>query len=122
MITLGVKVTGLEEVKAHLAQYPKEAPAVYGEALARAGARLRDETKALGNIPVATGRMRQSINSRRISLLAVGVFVGTDYGAYVHEGTARMPARPFFRWALEGGAQKAIDDIFSAASLLIPKK
>lgn len=121
MIAMDVKVTGLKEMQSMLKQFPADAPQVFGDAVQKAGARLRDEVKGLSNIPVKTGRMRQSINSRRIALLASGVFVGTDYGVYVHEGTSKMPPRPFFQWALQGGAMKAINDIFASAMKLLPK-
>lgn len=119
--TTTMKINGVDHIKQDLARFPNDAPKIYGDAVQKAASRLRDETKSLGEIPVNTGRMRQSINSRRIQQLAAGVFGGTDYALYVHEGTPTMKPRPFLDWALKGGAQKAIDDIFAAAMKLLPK-
>ena len=119
---MGLTVIGMDQIKKDLGRFPQDAPRVYGDAVVKAAARLRDETKAVSDFPVATGRMRQSINSRKLALMASGVFVGTDYGVYVHEGTSRMQGRPFFKWALEGGAQEAINKIFETAMKLLPPK
>ena len=88
-------------------------------AMDRASSLLRDETKrmpavsakttgyaALG-IPVDTGRMRQSIQKRKIGTFEYEVYADTNYSAFIHEGTGRMPARPFFTWLLNdfGGVQ-----------------
>jgi hypothetical protein len=59
-------------------------------------------------IPVDTGRMRQSIQKRKIALLAAEVDAPTNYSRFVHDGTREMPARQFFVWALDdfGGRER----------------
>ena len=59
-------------------------------------------------IPVDTGRLKASIERRKVQLLAAEVYAGTDYSRYVHDGTEKVPARPFFQWALQdfGGIGK----------------
>lgn len=59
-------------------------------------------------IPVDTGRMRQSIQKRKLQLLAAEVVAPINYSGHVHEGTANMDPRPFFLWAYEdfGGMQE----------------
>src|SRR5689334_1939205 len=55
-------------------------------------------------VPVAPkygGSLRQSIHAQRLGLLAAGVVTGVSYGSYVHDGTSKMPARPYFQWLLE---------------------
>lgn len=93
--------------------------AVIDDAIGRAASVLRDEVKrmppvsarttgyaALG-IPVNTGRLRQSIQARKLGTLEAVIFADTNYSLAVHEGSNGTPARPFFRWQLEnfGGLQ-----------------
>lgn len=65
-------------------------------------------------IPVAPkygGTLRGSISSRKVGLLAAEVFIGPaaqNYGMYVHDGTKKMPARPFGKWALEDFHAQAV--------------
>lgn len=120
--TMKADIKGLDQIKRDLAAHPRMAGKIYGEAVQKSASRLRDMTKALADIPVDTGRMRQSINARKIMQLASGVFGGTDYALPVHEGTPRMKGRPFFQWALDRGAQKAMDQFFAAAMKLFPPK
>ncbi len=93
-------------------------------AVERSGQALRDDTKRLPpvsakrtgydarGIPVDSGRMRQSIQSRQITAIAAEIFAPVNYSGYVHDGTSRVPARPFFDWALEAGTAERIAQIF----------
>jgi hypothetical protein len=81
---------------------------------------LRDETKRMPpvsgprdgydakGIPVDSGRMRQAVQKRRLALLAAEVYVPVQYSGFVHDGTSRIPSRPFLLWVLEdfGGKEK----------------
>ncbi len=62
---------------------------------------------ALG-IPVDTGLTRQKIVSKKNGPLDYSDVAETNYSGYVHDGTSRMPARPFFAWLLHdfGGLDK----------------
>jgi hypothetical protein len=123
-----VRVNGLNDVQRNLALFPDLARKEYAEAVKRGGQTLADETKRMRpvsakttgygakGIPVDSGRLRQSIRSRSLSLLAAGVSPFVGHGIHVHEGTNKMPARHFFDWALELGAQKKIDQHFVDAS------
>jgi hypothetical protein len=52
--------------------------------------------------------MRQAIAKRKLALMAAEIFVPVNYSGFVHSGTDRMRARPFFVWQLEefGGLEK----------------
>jgi hypothetical protein len=88
--------------------------------LQNGGAIWRDETKKLPpvsgprdgygarGVPVDSGLTRQMIGSRKVSAVALEIFGGTQYSGYVHEGTSRVPPRPFFLYALEDGAMEKI--------------
>lgn len=101
-------------------------------AVDRAASVIRDETKRLPpvnslrtgyaakGIPVAPkygGTLRQSIQKRKLGLMAANVYAGVSYADYVHDGTARMPARPFFRWMLEDFGGKDMIEIVIRAAL-----
>lgn len=90
--------------------------------------KLRDRTKlmpavsarttgyaALG-IPVDTGLTRQRIVAKKNAFLDYSDVADTDYSAHVHDGTSKMPARPFFQWLLTdfGGIEIVEDTMFRA--------
>lgn len=61
--------------------------------------------------PVKTGTLRRSETSRvEGSGLKVRGIVGTNivYGPFVHNGTRRMPARPFFEWGLQDSRDRIV--------------
>ena len=49
--------------------------------------------------------------------MAAEIFTGVHYGGYVHGGTSRMPARPFFTWQLEDFQGKEKIEIILLAAL-----
>ena len=63
-------------------------------------------------IPVDHGLLRQGIHNRRISNIAAGVIAPASYASYVRDGTAFVPGRDFFAFALEDfGAMRRIGEI-----------
>lgn len=46
-----------------------------------------------------TGNLAASIQQAKIGQLHYEVYTVVDYAGYVHDGTERMGARPFFVWA-----------------------
>lgn len=64
---------------------------------------------------VDTGAMLNSTQGAMTDEMSGRVAVGVDYGLYVHEGTRRMPGRPFLRMAGEtvgGQFDKAMRGVF----------
>jgi len=59
------------------------------------------EGQAKLNAPVDTGALRNSIQGAMTGPASGEVAVGAEHGIYVHEGTARMAARPFLQLAAE---------------------
>lgn len=113
-MSVSVTIEGLDKFLTVLdpARFTKE----MDKAVDRASQVLRDDTKKMPpvsaartgyeqkGIPVAPkygGTLRQSIQKRKLGLMAAEVYVGAHYGDFVHGGTSRMPARPFFLWQLE---------------------
>lgn len=74
-------------------------------------------------IPVAPkygGSLRQGIQPRKVTLLAADIVTGgngSKYGGYVHDGTSKMQARPFFKWLLEDFGGEAIINTILQSSL-----
>ena len=125
-MTVVLSIEGLDLIE-QVVDPPRFMSAI-GTALDHSAEALRDQTKQLPpvsarttghdakGIPVETGRMRQSVQKRRVALMAAEVYVGTNYGIHVHEGTSRVPSRPFFRWLLDDfQGREVIANIFSAA-------
>lgn len=123
---------GADRLIRELAGYPDKAADIFGQAVNRAAEKLRDTAKTLPpvsvartgydakGIPVASGRMRQAIQKKNLSQFAAGVTARVDYAPFVHDGTSKMKARPFFDWALELGALEQIDKIFDDAASRLP--
>ena len=69
--------------------------------------------------PVDTGGLRGSesmtVDGNTLTLRA-GASLPDARALYVHEGTVRMPARPYMRDAVEQGAQGIVDAIAAAAN------
>src|SRR5262245_28584816 len=131
-MTVIVTSIGRETIVGPLESFPRNAQRAFDRTVQRGAEFLRDYTKKLPpvcanttgydakGIPVDKGQLRQSIQKRRLALMAAGVFPGTNHGVFVHEGTDRMKARPFFDWSLELGAEREIDGMMeeTASQLL----
>ncbi len=117
-MSVTLELTGFDKIASMLD------PGRYDRAIARVvdrGAQIwRDETKKMPavsakttgygakGIPVDSGRLRQSIQARRVSAVAAEVYAPVQYASYVHDGTGVVPERPFFDFALELGATEKI--------------
>ena len=71
------------------------------------GADMAADVKQSGRTPYDTGSLKDNC-THSLDGLAVSVMTqtgkkagGNGYGYFVHEGTSRMPGRPFLRWASE---------------------
>jgi hypothetical protein len=119
-----ITITGIGNLTALLSD--QNLTKALSRSIALSAQTLRDDTKKLPpvsargtgygakGIPVDTGRMRQSIIARQISQFAAGVAAPVHYAKYVHDGTGKVPARPFFQYALEDfGTLKKIEIIFN---------
>src|SRR3712207_391362 len=114
-----IQISGLDEIVRKLE--PTRAVRAFDLAVDRAAEALRDTTRQLPpvsarrigygerGIPVDSGRMRQAIQKRKTQLLAAEVGAFVKYSGYVHDGTGKMPARPFFEWSFQMGGEAAIE-------------
>lgn len=125
-MTVEVSITGLDNFMTICD--PVRFTTEMDKAIQQSAEVLRDKTKLMPpvsakttgygvpGIPVDTGRMRQAIQSEKLGLMAAGVIANTDYSGVVHDGSGRMPARPFFQYLLDifGGLQ-TLDAIIQTA-------
>ena len=65
----------------------------------------RAQSIARDTSPYDTGNLRRSVDFKQADL-GFEFFTATGYGAFVELGTARMPARPFMRQALDAAGQQ----------------
>lgn len=88
---------------------------------AMVGAGQRIMTAIKGVTPVDTGFLKASIkissepSQNRVTIAEHSMQrAGTPYGYFVHEGTSKMGARPYFDW----GAKKELDTLESMSKRL----
>lgn len=101
-VQVNVTVQNLDQIKRAMAQLPQQMVPELRDAVTKSALKVERESKILS--PVDTGRLRASINtSYGFGPLGIGAKVATnvEYAIYVHEGTARMKARPFMKQAVD---------------------
>jgi HK97 gp10 family phage protein len=72
---------------------------------------LEAADRAITLVPVRTGRLRDSINSRMTGRTTGSISADTPYAAYVEYGTRFMAARPFLRPAMEQQRPRYLADL-----------
>ena len=89
-------------VRSNLEQLGTEMVEAMEQAMYESGKHMQEEAKRV--VPVRTGRLRDSIQSRSDATTAI---VGTDvpYGKYVELGTRKMAAQPYLHPAAEKSAE-----------------
>ncbi len=78
------------------------------------------ETQALAQqlAPVDTGRLRASIEFRKVGNLTFEVFTVVNYAGFVEYGTVHMSSQPFMRPAHERNYQQVIAGLVKSLSTL----
>lgn len=103
MAKVTAKLEGFERTMKALEAAPEVARTHASSAVASSSFAVAQRARSL--VPVDTGRLRDSINSSRVSARSLVGRVGLDatagYWYFVEFGTVKMPARPFFRPAAE---------------------
>lgn len=102
---IDIKIEGQEKLRRLANNFARVNVKPFAENAILAGA-LRIE-RAIRNVtPVDTGFLKSSVRTEKIeggAKIAEHSIKrsGSGYGFYVHEGTWKMKARPFFKWGLE---------------------
>ena len=61
---------------------------------------IKAEANSKRVTPVRTGHLRRSLTHRVVSNTEGRVGTNVNYARYVHDGTRRMAARPYFVWGI----------------------
>lgn len=88
-----------KKIEQDLNEFLSDAPQILKDKVLQLGLRVEKHAKRL--CPVDTGRLRSSIEARRINRNTVFVGTWVNYAEYVEFGTMRNRPRPFLRPAAE---------------------
>lgn len=111
-IELNVKIENEKEVMEELKKYPELINKNLITYIKLALIGIQRNAKMIA--PVDTGRLRADIRTDlRIQSNEVKgvIFNNVRYALFVHEGTSRMRARPYFKQAIEGGARIELERV-----------
>lgn len=67
-----------------------------------------------------TGNLASSVSWAKLGVMNYQVYTNVDYAGYVHDGTEKMGARPFFVWASDSEfpkIERAIDMVIAGTSV-----
>lgn len=70
--------------------------------------------------PSKTGTLRRDINSR-VEGNAAYVGNAVKYSPFVHDGTSKMPARPYIQWGIEDSQSQLEQMMVDTADLVFSK-
>lgn len=111
-IELNVKIENEKEVMEELKKYPELINKNLITYIKLALIGIQRNAKMIA--PVDTGRLRADIRTDlRIQSNEVKgvIFNNVHYALFVHEGTSRMRARPYFKQAIEGGSRIELERV-----------
>lgn len=110
--SLSVEIKGLQELQKAFGKSPALFVRIFDEAIKKATFILLGTSRE--NTPVDTGFLRNTGMQTSFSTLTGQIDNVAPYAVYVHEGTKKMQAVPFFDQGIEQ-AQQDIDAIFDEA-------
>lgn len=119
MATIQIKLKNINRILGAIAEAPRETRAGIQKAIERAGVFIQGKTKEhitagtnMWKPPIDTGAMRRGIQAGFQPMKAIiRPSYTTPYASYVHEGTYKMRARPFFEITAKN-EQKSVVDFF----------
>lgn len=101
MAGVKVEIRGGKELAKKFRNMGRQTQDRVDQILLKAGFMIERDAK--NNTPVDTGRLRSSVSTRLVAANRKSVEVGTNvkYARFVHDGTSKVPARPFLTSAME---------------------
>jgi len=111
-VELNVKIENEKEVMEELKKYPELINKNLIDYIKLALMGIQRNAKMIA--PVDTGRLRADIRTDlRIQSNQIKGVIFNDvyYALFVHEGTSRMRARPYFKQAVENGARIELERV-----------
>ena len=110
MIGISLKISGLEAIQNKFAEAPQRVAGAISRAIKESAFILEAESKmALTEGPTRaldTGLLRSQNVVRELSDVRAAVYPLVHYAVYVHEGTYKMRARPWFQVAAKNASEK----------------
>ncbi|SKC57695.1 phage protein, HK97 gp10 family [Maledivibacter halophilus] len=110
-----MKVEGMENLLAEIEKLGQKGSRIENKALREAGDVVKESIKK--EVPVRTGKLKQSITASRVKTKdgVKRVEVGPDkdgyYGKFVEFGTVKMKANPFMSRGYETSKEEAMEAI-----------
>lgn len=122
MVEIEIKLKNKVAILNKFSRMPQQVAQNLQIAIGQAGAFTAGKAKSIitsgtgmWKSPIDTGQMRQGIQSTTGRLRAtVKTSMRTPYAVYVHEGTRKMRARPFFQITADV-EKKSIEEFFNKA-------
>lgn len=95
-VNLQIKLLGADQIIKAFEKAPQIVKKELKEAMTKAIIMLQGA--AITETPVDTGRLR-SAHQIKVGAFESKVYNKVQYASFVHDGTSRMRARPFYEWA-----------------------
>lgn len=118
MISISLKISGLNQLKNKFAEAPEKVAQAISRAIKTSAFILEAESKRAltegSTRAIATGLLRSQNVVRELSDIRAAVYPLVHYAVYVHEGTYKMRARPWFQVAAKN-ASPMVREVFDEA-------
>lgn len=102
---INITVVGFEELEKGFMRAPKEFIRVFDPTIKKIVFMLVGVTRP--RTPIDTGFLRGPGMTTTFQTLVGHIGNSAPYAEYVHDGTSKMAARPFFDWGAEAGESQA---------------
>jgi len=110
MSNINIKIEGWDKIAKGFAKSPQVFIKVFDVAIKKSITVLLGTTRA--RTPIDTGFLKGKGMETTFEALTGRITNSAPYSTYVHEGTSKMQARPFFMWGVEDG-EAQVQSIFS---------
>lgn len=111
-MSIAIEIKGLDEMKRAFNNSPAEAVKAFDVAIQRSIFLIENNSKQV--TPVDTGFLRETGMVTSFEALIGRLDNTAPYATYVHDGTKKMEARPFFDQGIEA-SQADVDKFFDEA-------
>lgn len=108
-----IEIKGLDELRRAIARNPEvvrtEAQKLFTRVASHIDRHLAKDpwrvNSGAGGVPVDTGHLLRNARKRQFAPMSLSIYTDTNavpYARYIHEGTSRMQARPYYESAKTG--------------------
>lgn len=106
-----IKIDGWDKIQKGFLNSPKSFVRIFDPAVKKATFILLGKSRE--RTPIDTGFLRGPGMNTTFDALTGHIGNDAPYASFVHDGTSKMSARPFFEWGIEAGesqVQKTFDE------------